>query len=247
MQIKHFFKGGYTVFKGKENNKEILLAFDHGKLGLPPLAGHGHADTLSIWLSIDGQPIFVDAGTYTYNAKKEWREYFKSTIAHNTLSINGESSSVMSGSFNWSEQAECKVLSYNDEPDNWYIEAEHNGYVERFGVIHKRKIEMGEEGISIKDFVTSTKNNAEIGFMLHPDLDIKQEEDIYIITKDDKEFLRIKGNANTKLQSKILQGEENPIRAWYSPEFNKKTPTKQIVFYGDNEYKTILKLKTHNS
>jgi hypothetical protein len=59
--------------------------------------GHMHADFLSVYLRLHGTPVIVDAGTFTYRARKDlwsldepqWRAHFMSPAAHNTLSIAG--------------------------------------------------------------------------------------------------------------------------------------------------------------
>ena len=57
--------------------------------GMPPLYNHGHADALSITLSVGGKETLVDPGTYRYNGEPEFRKYFKGTRAHNTVTIDG--------------------------------------------------------------------------------------------------------------------------------------------------------------
>ena len=37
---------------------------------------------------MDGYPFLVDPGTYAYHTHAEWRKYFVSTLAHNTVTIN---------------------------------------------------------------------------------------------------------------------------------------------------------------
>lgn len=54
--------------------------------------GHMHADLLSIHLIVDGQPLLVDGGTFSYrrdrdSAEPDWRGYFIGPKAHNTLAI----------------------------------------------------------------------------------------------------------------------------------------------------------------
>ena len=55
--------------------------------------GHGHADTLSFEMATGGRTLLVDAGTYTYHESEELRNYFRSTGAHNALTIDHASSS----------------------------------------------------------------------------------------------------------------------------------------------------------
>ena len=72
---KSFPEAGYAVIR----TPEILFTFDYGPLGMAPLYNHGHADALSITLSVNGDLLIVDPGTYAYNGVPEFRRYFKGT------------------------------------------------------------------------------------------------------------------------------------------------------------------------
>ncbi len=48
-------------------------------------SGHVHHDALSITLSIDGHPVFVDPGSFVYTANAWWRHFFKAPHQHNTF------------------------------------------------------------------------------------------------------------------------------------------------------------------
>ena len=49
---------------------------------------HSHADDFTFEWSVNGVPVVVDSGKYSYEAD-EWRAYFVSTRAHNTIEIDG--------------------------------------------------------------------------------------------------------------------------------------------------------------
>lgn len=57
---------------------------------------HRHADDLSILWYDAGRPILVDSGKYTYDVD-EWREYVKSTRAHNTVEVDESDFSMSPG------------------------------------------------------------------------------------------------------------------------------------------------------
>ncbi|HET7475906.1 MAG TPA: alginate lyase family protein [Dermatophilaceae bacterium] len=54
---------------------------------------HSHYDALSLVLHCDGVPALVDPGRYTYSGEPvdgvDWRHTFKSTRAHNTVTVDG--------------------------------------------------------------------------------------------------------------------------------------------------------------
>ena len=107
--LRSFPAGGYTVIRGK-GEAPAVLTFDHGPVGYLSIAAHGHADTLSVWLSIGSQPVFVDAGTYRYHSRKALRDAYRDTAVHNTLTLRGASSSRPSGPFNWATKAKGRCI-----------------------------------------------------------------------------------------------------------------------------------------
>ena len=110
------------------------------------IAAHGHADSLAIWLHIDGRPVLVDAGTYLYHSERHWRDHMRSTPAHNTLSVCGSSSSQISGSFNWSTKAHTTLGSFVTTSSGLSVQAEHDGFVQNYGVRHQRNLECHDNG-----------------------------------------------------------------------------------------------------
>lgn len=92
-----FPDGGYHIQRsgwgdaGTAFEDEAFLIFDCGPLGA---GGHGHYDLLSVELYGRGRPLLVDPGRYTYSESgdergENWRRWFKSTAAHNTVTVDG--------------------------------------------------------------------------------------------------------------------------------------------------------------
>lgn len=90
--------------------------------------GHSHADTLAIDCAAGGKTLLMDAGTYTYHESQNLRDYFRSTMAHNTLSVGNESSSESSGKFSWRSTAKAQVNSWISEDRFDFFEGSHDGY-----------------------------------------------------------------------------------------------------------------------
>ncbi len=67
------------------------LVFDTAVLGE---GSHSHYDLLSVTYYADGGPALVDPGRFTYSSEpdehgRDWRHHFKSTAAHNTVTVDG--------------------------------------------------------------------------------------------------------------------------------------------------------------
>ena len=138
------------MIRGK-GEAPAVLTFDHGPVGYLSIAAHGHADTLAVWLSIGSQPIFVDAGTYRYHSTRALRDAFRETAVHNTLTLGGLPSSRPAGPFNWAAKARARCIALEDGPIARVV-AEHDGYVARFGLRHRRTVDFdGASRFSITD------------------------------------------------------------------------------------------------
>lgn len=88
-----FTDGGYYIQRSGWGDAhtpledERYLIFDCGPLGD---GGHGHYDALNVEIAGGGAPLVMDAGRYTYcDDPPHWRRWFKSTAAHNTISVDG--------------------------------------------------------------------------------------------------------------------------------------------------------------
>jgi len=93
-----FPDGGYHVSR----DQRFSVIFDAGPLGIAPAYGHGHADGLSFILHYHGKPVIVDPGTFVYNGPPVWRNYFRSTAAHNTVRIDNKDPIDPIETFRWS-------------------------------------------------------------------------------------------------------------------------------------------------
>jgi Heparinase II/III-like protein/Heparinase II/III N-terminus len=66
---------------------ERFMVLDCGPIGD---GGHGHYDQLSVEMVAAGSSIVVDPGRFTYaDDDGRWRQWFKGTAAHNTVSVDG--------------------------------------------------------------------------------------------------------------------------------------------------------------
>lgn len=123
----HAFRdGGYFVMRDGWTTKSNYLLFDcgpHGALN----CGHAHADALSFELAVKGRTVLVDPGTYTYTGSKELRDWFRSSQAHNTVTLDDVSSSVPDGAFTWKTVRECHLLEWLTTPNYDFVSGEQSG------------------------------------------------------------------------------------------------------------------------
>ena len=104
---------------------EVRLLVDAGPLGYLSIAAHGHADALSLMLSIGDREILIDPGTYAYHTDPAWRRYFRSTLAHNTVGIDELDQSVQAGNFMWTDHARARCIEFDAGGDPQRFVGEH--------------------------------------------------------------------------------------------------------------------------
>jgi len=133
-------ESGWAIFRGGGGLNADYLLFDCGVMGPPWNPGHGHAGALSFVLFSRGRPLIVDSGTYSYH-QRPWRNYFRSTKAHNTLVVDGLDQSELWGSFRVGRMAACRLLKWDLSGKEQYALAEHDGY-QRLAqpVTHSRQV-----------------------------------------------------------------------------------------------------------
>ncbi len=170
---KGFADGGYFVMRDGFNDTDNVLIVDCGEVG-SLAGGHGHADALSIEVALHGRTLLVDSGTYTYHESRELRDYFRSSMAHNTLVVDNASSSEPGNTFNWKTQAKTQVKTWIQEDRFDLFEGSHNGY-ERLqaAATHTRSILFLKNDYWIMRDVVETCGRHEYSLNFHYAHDIK--------------------------------------------------------------------------
>ena len=231
--MRTFKSGGYSVFRGAQK-APVVLTFDHGPIGYLSIAAHGHADTLSIWLSVGNQPVIVDAGTYLYHSNRNARDLFRDTVVHNTLSLDGVGSSRPSGPFNWASKARASLISAETTSTSRVV-GEHDGYVAQYGVKHRRTVEFEDASrFKIIDELVGagTDRRVTVSLLLDPACQATVEPDRsgILVTHSDRQLIRI--HCAGPLRARVVRGDEEAGLGWLSPSFGVRVPTDQILLEG---------------
>ncbi len=231
-----FPEGGYYVFGEKlDTSEEVRLIADAGPLGYLSIAAHGHADALSFTLSVAGQEILVDPGTYAYHTQKQWRDYFRGTSAHNTVRVDSQDQSVAGGNFLWTKHANANCIHFESDSakDCWI--AEHDGYLRLTDPVkHIRSLIFDKENqlITVGDKLQAEKKHfTELYWHLSEKSNAHQDGDAIIVVNQDVQISIKMLNAN--FNPEIIKGCEEPPLGWISRGFDLKIPTNTIRWAGD--------------
>jgi uncharacterized heparinase superfamily protein len=187
---------------------------DAGPHGFLSIAAHAHADALAFTLSVGGQPILVDAGTFDYFGADDCRAYFRSTRAHNTVLVDDLDQSVPAGPFLWTRHARTKV----EARDETMLTASHDGY-RRLGVIHRRQLELRGSVLRVEDTLTGTGTH-EITLCFHaaPECRVERVEPNVLLLSRPR--VRVRMRLPDAMETDLMQGAEKG--GWYSAGFGVK-------------------------
>jgi hypothetical protein len=215
---------------------ELWCRADAGPLGFLSIAAHGHADALSVEVRLDGVELLADPGTYCYHGEPQWRRYFRGTLSHNTLELGGVDQSVSGGPFLWMEHATSVVRSIdtnqNGEITRWV--AEHHGYRNRLGAIHRRTVEHSGRSLTIVDAVEATHaQTGRLAWHFGPEVDVSVNGSTALASWwVDGERRTAAMTLPHSLDWTLHRAEEDPPLGWYSPQFGVKVPACTLIGTG---------------
>jgi uncharacterized heparinase superfamily protein len=244
-QIKSCYldNAGLGVISHSKEEKEIKFIGNSGPLGLEPMSGHGHADALSFFLSVNGQPLFIDPGTYLYHSGGKWRRYFRSTAAHNTVQVDGRDQEEQLADFMFEDFYQVKNIHWSEKEDRMDWGAEHDGYQKLSdSVIHRREVcyIKHEYSFKVTDKLKCFGNHdVRLLFHLHPDVEVLPEGDNRFRIYGDDVFVVLK--VDHGLKGEIFFGSEKPLFGWYSHSFNRLQKATSLVFSKQINGDSVLK------
>jgi hypothetical protein len=226
---RSFTRGGYYILgDGFETPDEIRIVAHAGPLGYLSIAAHGHADALSFTLSVGGSEILIDPGTFAYHTQNRWRDYFRGTSAHNTLSVDGLDQSVSGGNFLWTKHSRTSVSAFDINSEIQRLLCKHDGY-------HRLSDPVGTERELTYDprvrtlYVTDSlickrQHHLEMHWHFSEQCDIQMVNNANAVIK-----LRWPGG----LSARIVRGSESsPIGGWISHRYDRRVPTNTLIVGG---------------
>lgn len=232
---RRFDSGGYYLLGARFGEPdEIKLLADAGALGYLSIAAHGHADALSLRLAVAGRPILVDRGSGYYNVEPAWRQYLRGTLAHNTVSLDGQDQSVYGGPFLWLRKAQCRLSEFVSDDSAGAFRASHDGYARLAGQpLHSREVlwSGSERRFLVRDALSSrSEHQAIVAWHFDPACAVSLHGDVAVVRN---------GPVTVTLQAQgLLQGRwslhlgdaDGPL-GWHSPGFGRRVPAPTLLWH----------------
>ena len=218
--------GGWAVVRDSWADDAHQLVLDVGPLGCPISSGHGHADLLGLQLSCFGEPLLVDPGTFGYTAGA-WRDAFRTSLCHTTLSIDGRSQAEPDGPFAWRQRPAAHLAHWVSRPGFEQIGGVHTAY----GVVHRRTVTFAHGRSVVVDRVEGEgSHRIELRFQLAPGARVAQRGGWVRTTGAGGHGLDLRTFAPIPFAARVHEGELAPPLGWCSPDYGQRVPAPLVVF-----------------
>jgi hypothetical protein len=229
-----FPQGGYFIADGGGHHGVI----DCGPLGLGSLAAHGHADCLSVAISHGGRWMVVDPGTYCYQRERVWRDRFRGTSAHNTVSVDGVDQSEILGPFMWGRKASASAVHWTRAAHFDFFEGWHDGYRRR-GVVHRRTVVLARRGYWLVVDRVEGRGTHDVSATFQLAVDLVRSDALAFADRDGRGVTVIP-LLTPGLSTDVVQGTESLPGGFVSPGFGAKRPAPAVVLSGRVELPLLL-------
>jgi uncharacterized heparinase superfamily protein len=221
-------------FFGVRTDDFYVLA-DCGAIAPDFLIGHGHGDILSFEWSARGRRIIVDPGVFEYNAGPR-RAYARSTVSHNTVTVDGAEQGEFFGSFRCGRRARARVIAWQlTARGGMMLEGTHDGFDHLPGRprhIRRFVLSPSTESIEILDRVEGEGHHlATARFLLHPDCTLEIEGSRATVGRDD-------ATVDVVAQQPILSEE-----AYWSPDMGLWLHTRRLVIHFERAHRLMLRVR----
>ena len=229
-----FPDAGFAVLSEATINSRFWLACLGKPMGMMT-AGHSHAAPLSFELAVDGVPILVDPGTYSYQPNLPWRDFFRGPSSHNVLEIEDAERFVPDGPFNWKNKDLLQPLPFA-APAAGRLEMGYAGR-DRSGraYLHTRIFScLSPTELRIEDRIEGGgRHRMLLRLQFAPTCTVEGTANGRFIARCGDIALDIAHCASGSLKGKIRTGSSDPLAGWYSPCYGLKVAAPALCLEGE--------------
>ncbi|MCB9493531.1 MAG: heparinase II/III family protein [Epsilonproteobacteria bacterium] len=214
---------GITIVRGQHWH----ITFRHASYQDRQPSGHFHQDQLAVTISCDGQPIFIDPGSFVYTPHGQWRNHFRSWQQHNTFGLaNTNSIKGQQDLFVLPQKISTAHphIEYNDQT----ITISDSYQSQQTLPIAYRQLHITNNTVTITDWWQHTNDNEQPqtathtsmwNFVCSPDITLEQQQDGFCLSPD------------KKISTIFLQSDApfSVCQDMSSPSYGQSRPTKKLT------------------
>ena len=226
--------GGYFVLE-RGDTRMIVDAGPPSPRDLPP---HAHCDALSFEMAVGELPLIVNSGTGDYEAGP-WRDYWRSTRAHNTVEVNGEEQSEVWDSFRMARRASVFDVVVRRDKSWCALGATHDGYSRLpQSILHRRTI-VAHEGVWFVIDQLEGDGSVRVRSFLHrhPDASIHLSGSGFVV---ERMGARVTVVPLGPLPATFETASKQPIANWYADTIGDRLESTALVLSGSTKLPSTL-------
>ena len=195
------------------------LIIDCGEPGPRYQPGHAHCDLLHFELDIAGRSFAVDAGVHGYEGDP-YREFVRSTRAHNTVVVSDREQHELWGTFRMARRGRIRMARQSGS-GQYRFDGEYSPYYDPH-VVHHRSIERRPAGWRIVDRVKGAAGATLKSFLhLHPDWELMPAGPGWMARAGTHVIEVLPFGID---QAVVRAGESSPVQGWHCPAFGTALP-----------------------
>jgi len=216
-----FDHSGLYVMERDDRHARMIV-----KAGLPAppyQLGHSHCDLLSYELTVRDRRCIVDSGVKGYEPDA-WRQYCRSTGAHNTVRVNKREQLECWDAFRVGRRCRPQVHGWRAD-ENVSLRASHDGFDpyrhERLVHFERRRFWV------VVDTVTGPGVGRTESFIhFDPTFAVEEQEGLWRVCHEDHAiFIKTFGEDSVAL----VRGCKDPLQGWHCPEFGTAEPAHCLI------------------
>jgi uncharacterized heparinase superfamily protein len=209
---------------------DTVILMDTGVPLSAEMSKTAHAGCLSFEMSSGKYRFIINSGAPRF-AGEHYRQLARATAAHSTLTLNDTSSSrisksSVSGPVFADGVSEVLIERHESNEGGDGLTAAHDGYIEPFGLIHERTIQINSAGTMIRgkdrlktadniDPERSAEDQAVIRFHIHPQIEIKtvDKNEVRLVAPDGESWTLSSIDVELTIEDDVFFADPSGIRA----------------------------------
>jgi peptidoglycan/xylan/chitin deacetylase (PgdA/CDA1 family) len=200
----------------EDDKRSTHMTFNVG----PYRTAHAHHDALAVTYYGAGRPLLVDSGLFTYE-HGTWFDYFKSTAAHNTITVDGRDqrrgpvrAGLLAQGPGWSYQSGSQALL-------------QGGTEQRRSVVLLGR----DVALVLDDVLADRERDVAQHWHLWPDATLRRRGALgALATESGKPQLGLWEATTGATTLEDRSGDTAPIQGWYSSLYGKKRPAHALAY-----------------
>jgi len=231
--VTSFPQSGYFVLGDGQGNALLL---DGGEIGPSEVPAHGHCNTFGYELSLAGRRVVVDSGVETYEPGP-WRDYYRSTRAHNTLTVDGLEQSETWAAFRVARRAQVREVHWQNSPELAYFVGAHDGFHRKIPGLQHRRLFVYVPGVLwlIADRLSGAAGEYRLESFVHLHPEVTTGSDngpvngpIPLCLPDGAVPAHLVAFGFEERLS--FRGDEASRQGWYAPRFGLRLPNRVLIW-----------------